>query len=321
MADSGLGGRRRLRDRLEHEQKGVIPGSFVDHWSKPDVKGFLHAMQGRICAYCGMETNALDVEHFRPKGAIEEDAPHDGYWWLAYECSNYLLGCTVCNQRRKRTSFPLLPGATRTTYATRDTISMEQRVLLNPAEDPVEEWLTIDPEDVTGRLIPNPNLGEDEQLRVQYAIDLLGVNLDQAVRGQRSRAYEKAVRAAVEQRWDDLRRSAMRHRPHSLISRIVLQRVAPEYLPSAEEEMTELLALLWRDLARLMHEIQSLRARAKASRPMDERHVHVLAWALVVLQSDPPADPATADTYLEELLKSETTEIRAEVVTLFRTLQ
>src|ERR1700690_2130973 len=109
MADTGVGGRRRLNDRLEYAGK-IIPKSFPPHWTKPDVKGLLHAMQGRICAYCGMSTNGLDVEHFRPKGSIRNDQAHKGYWWLAYEVSNYLLGCTVCNRNRKKTSFPLLLG-------------------------------------------------------------------------------------------------------------------------------------------------------------------------------------------------------------------
>ena len=80
---------------------------------------------------------------FVRRAQIDEDEAHGGYWWLAYECSNYFLGCTVCNRTRKKTSFPLLPGATRCTYTTRDTIASEKRVLLDPAEDPVEEWVTI----------------------------------------------------------------------------------------------------------------------------------------------------------------------------------
>lgn len=139
MADSGPGGRRRLSDRLEYESNRTLPVTFPKHWSRPDVRGLLHAMQGRICAYCGMSTSGLDVEHFRPKGSIEGDEAPGGYWWLAYESSNYFLGCTVCNSKRKRASFPLLPDATRCTYATRVAIASEGRLLLDPAEDPIEE--------------------------------------------------------------------------------------------------------------------------------------------------------------------------------------
>lgn len=323
MADSGPGGRRCLGDRMEYAQTATVPVAFPPYWTRPDVKGLLlHAMQGRICAYCGMSTNGLDVEHFRPKGAIDDDEAHGGYWWLAYECSNYFLDCAVCNRSRKKTAFPLLPGATRCTYDTRDRLAVEKRVLLDPAEDPVEEWLTIGWDDATGKLIPNPDLDAGVRSRVQDAIDLFGLNLDPEVRAQRSKVYEEAARAANEGRWDDLRQSAMRHRPHSLAARIVLQRVAPERLPSAEEEMRDLTGSLWKDLRTLLSEVRSLRARAKAPSPLDERQLNALGWALVILLSDPPAgDTAAADAYLGELLKRETAEVQGEIVALFRVLR
>jgi uncharacterized protein (TIGR02646 family) len=321
MADGGLGGLRRLRDRSEYEQSETIPVSFPSYWARPDVKGLLLAMQGRICAYCAVGTNGLDVEHFRPKGAIEGDEAHGGYWWLAYESSNYFLGCTVCNRTRKRTGFPLLPGTFRCTYNARDTIAEEGRLLLDPAEDPIEEWLTIDAEDVSGKLIPNPSLDPEDKLRVQESIDLLGLNLDPEVRSQRSKAYEMAARAALEQRWDTLRRSAMRHRPNSLAARIVLQRVAPDRLPSAEDEMRDLVDLLWGDLRTLVYELQSLKARGKVPSPVDERQLSALGWALAVLRSDPPAgDTTAADEYFTQLLRREEADIRTEIVTLFREL-
>lgn len=322
MADSGLGGRRQLSDRLQYEQTQAVPVTFPSYWTRADVKGLLHAMQGKICAYCGMSTNGLDVEHFRPKGAVVDEGDRGGYWWLAYECSNYFLGCTVCNRLRKMTSFPLLPGADRCVYDTRDLITAEGRVLVDPAEDPVEEWLTIDPDDVSARLIPSPGLSAGERSRVQDAIDLLGLNLDAEVRTQRSKALEDAARAADEQRWDTLRRSAMRHRPHSLAARIILHRVAPERIPSPEEEMEDLIDALWGELRTLAFEIHDLRTRAKPIRRIDEHQLKALGWALVVLQSDPPAgDSEAATAVLGELLNCEAGEIREEIIALFRELR
>ena len=320
MSESGPAGRRRIDDRLEYDRAGTVPRSFPPLWREPDVKGLLLAMQGSICAYCGSHTTGLDVDHFRPKGAIKDDEAHGGYWWLAYDCSNYFLGCEVCNRRRKGSSFPLLPGASRCTYGMRDTIGAEQRVLLDVAEDPVEEWITIDKDDLTGRLIPDPNLGQAERARVEDAIELFGLNLP-GVRTQRSKVYEAAVRAAVEQRWDDLQRCAMRHQPHSIAARIVLHRGAPDQLPGADEETKDLAESLWRDLRTYTSEIRTRRARGKEPRPMDERQLRALCWALFVLRSDPPSgDPAAVDDYLGELLSRESTEIQPEIVALFRDL-
>ena len=69
MADSGPGGRRRLADRAEYVRTATVPVSFLRTGQSLMSKAFCYAMQGRICAYCGVATNGLDVEHFRPKGA------------------------------------------------------------------------------------------------------------------------------------------------------------------------------------------------------------------------------------------------------------
>jgi len=322
MADGGPGGRQRIADRIQYEESQTVPPSFTSHWTKADVKGLLHAMQGRVCAYCGVIGNGLDVEHFRPKGAIEYEGDHSGYWWLAYECSNLFLSCGVCNRIRKKNRFPLRAGATRCTYSTRDALLTEGRILLDPVVDPVEEWLTIGPDDVTGRLIPNPILDHGERSRVQESIELFGLNLDPEVRSQRSRAYQAAAQAAKEERWDDLRLSAMRHRAHSLTARVILRRVAPEQIPTAKEEFEDLVNTLWKELRTLVDEIRRLRAVGKPIAPTDKKQLQVLAWALAVLRSSPPAgDPTIGDGYLIELLEREGPEIRAEIVALFRDLE
>jgi uncharacterized protein (TIGR02646 family) len=320
MTENGPAGRRRINDRSEHDRAGAVPRSFPPLWTEPDVKGLLLAMQGCICAYCGSHTNGLDVDHFRPKGMLKDDEAHGGYWWLAYDCSNYFLGCPTCNRYRKGNSFPLLPGAARCDYDTRDTIAAEERILLDATIDPVEEWLTIERDDLTARLIPAPILGETQQTRVEYAIEFFGLNLP-GVRTQRSKVYEEAARAAAEQRWDELRRSAMRHRHHSIAARIVLQREAAERLPSPDEETKDLADLLWRDLRTFVSEIRTRRLGGKEPRPMDERQLRALCWALLVLRSDPPSgNPAAVDDYLGELLEREPTEVRTQIVALFRRL-
>jgi len=86
--------------------------------------------------------------------------------------------------------------------------------------------------------------------------------------------------------------------------------------------MRDLVDLLWADLGILVRELQSLKARGKVPSPVDERQLRALGWALAVLRSDPPAgDSATVDGYFAELLRGESAEISAEVLTLFRDLR
>lgn len=62
------------------------------------------------CAYCESPyraVDALDIEHFRPKGGIAEAADHPGYWWLASDWANLLPSCPACNQRRRQVVYRL----------------------------------------------------------------------------------------------------------------------------------------------------------------------------------------------------------------------
>ncbi len=68
-----------------------------------DVKSALRKLFKSKCAYCEFHfIDAMDVEHFRPKGGVEGEPLHPGYWWLALQWDNLLPSCVGCNQRRKQ---------------------------------------------------------------------------------------------------------------------------------------------------------------------------------------------------------------------------
>jgi uncharacterized protein (TIGR02646 family) len=140
LTGDGDGARAAQRNLTRTERR------FVEHWNKPDVRGALLAMQGRICAYCGERITMReggDVDHYRPKGRVIEDPDHGGYWWLAYAFENYLHSCKRCNQGLKKDHFPLRDSARNVRYEARDQLPSEGRLLLHPCEDPVDEWLQV----------------------------------------------------------------------------------------------------------------------------------------------------------------------------------
>lgn len=108
-----------------------------------EVKEQLLAMQQGKCAFCESKITHIaygDVEHFRPKGAVkqEPDGPltQPGYYWLAYEWSNLLLSCQLCNQRHKGNLFPLADPTTRARNHRAD-LGKELPMFINPVdEDP-----------------------------------------------------------------------------------------------------------------------------------------------------------------------------------------
>lgn len=117
------------------------------------------------CAYCETvyaSSAPVDIEHFRPKGAVEGDSAHRGYWWLAMAWANLLPSCIDCNRRRnqptplpsaslvqldagarrfsasrvmlsgKKDAFPI--AGTRARLAT-DSLAGEEALLINPCEE------------------------------------------------------------------------------------------------------------------------------------------------------------------------------------------
>jgi len=281
-----------LKDR-EPAQK---PKTFTGHWTNPDVRGALLAMQGWVCAYCGvdLEQHAFDVEHFRPKGNVTDDPGHEGYWWLAYEFSNYLLSCTACNQKQKIDKFPLLPGGVRATAATRDQVKTELRALIDPAADPVEDLIEIDTSDKLARLRPKPGITPSQEAAVKETIRMLRLNRSLRILRGRLRALERAVGAADNNAVDRLRIRACRHRSHSLAYYQLLASLAPDQAPETAAERDWLIKKLVRALA------QAAKILDNGGDENDERQCAELVWAAAVLLSlGAPVDAALSSANLE----------------------
>jgi len=77
-----------------------------------DVKEALRIIFCGKCAYCETEIGASsgkNVEHYRPKGGVNGDPLHPGYWWLAHNWENLLPACRGCNMAlRQHTVAPTM---------------------------------------------------------------------------------------------------------------------------------------------------------------------------------------------------------------------
>ena len=134
---------------------------FPDHWGKYKHIFAAAQHQGK-CAYCETIVQAGmsgDIEHFRPKAFCQglhspmsrddtggrppkRKTMHEegGYWWLAYDWSNYLYSCSRCNSTWKKNQFPI-QGNRVTQGGKLDT---ERPLLLNPFDDDPEPHLEFD---------------------------------------------------------------------------------------------------------------------------------------------------------------------------------
>lgn len=286
LADTGAGGKKRNAHIEKFNEDESLPKSFPGHWTEPDVRGVLYAMQGRVCAYCGADISeaGIDVEHYRPKGNVLEDPEHGGYWWLAYELTNYMLSCTICNQRQKKDRFPLLDAAQRVRYPQRHLLGTEPKVLLDPVGETVEAMLALDPAAIlNGRIMPNPALGEPAAGRVRQTLEFFRINR-KAPQVRKRRELIKEVQKAVDE--GDLEKAkeyAIRYRQHSLVARLMLEEKAPGALPTPAEELHWLMAELASELLQKIEDVEA------GGGELDVREAKELAWALAAIWKEPPS--------------------------------
>jgi hypothetical protein len=318
---TGSGGKARQDHVDRYIWDGTVPSTISDYpWRQPDVLGLLHAMQGAICAYCGMAPAKLVVDHFRPTGKAAGRAGEPHYWWLAYESSNYFLSCDHCNRDRKGSQFPLESGTVRITWETRADVGNERRVLFDPVEDNVEELLEPEEDTPFCRLVPNRGLGGTVRARVEDVIEFFGLNSNSQVCRCRSQVYRKALIALKDSRWNDLRRLAMPHAEHSLVAWSLLRNFAPEELPTPEDEQRELTAALWEDLAGGIRHSLQLKKRGKTPR-QDTNRLKSFCWALRILSRNPPIGSADSVAgFMVDRLGREDSETQTAILEAFKSL-
>ena len=132
-------------------------------YRQPYVKEAIEKIFSKKCAYCETRyivTQPVDVEHFRPKGAVKVGkAKRLGYYWLASEWTNLLPSCIRCNRSNtylmpnnkkvtmgKANFFPLL-DETRRASKPGDEFN-EKPLLLNPCKDDPSKHLVFTEEGV-----------------------------------------------------------------------------------------------------------------------------------------------------------------------------
>lgn len=108
---------------------------------KTDVFPAVLQLFSEKCSYCETPVISMlaDIDHFRPRASVAEDARHPGYWWLANRWDNIFLACRVCNAA-KSNRFPLEDEKLRAFIVGGEVY--EQPLLLDPtADNPAEHFV------------------------------------------------------------------------------------------------------------------------------------------------------------------------------------
>ncbi|MCU7882748.1 MAG: hypothetical protein KZQ82_00960 [Candidatus Thiodiazotropha sp. (ex Lucinoma annulata)] len=163
-----------------------------DHWGK--LKPWLFALSNGKCWFTEARDIAshMDVEHFRPKKEAKalDGAVREGYWWLAFDYSNFRAAGNVPN-RKKGGWFPLHKSSQCSTYAARCE-EAETPYLLDPIRQADVDLLAFDEE---GNAIPTPDANDWEKERVEISIERLKMNDHDALPQERRRVWQNVSEA------------------------------------------------------------------------------------------------------------------------------
>ncbi|WP_394795777.1 hypothetical protein [Armatimonas sp.] len=143
LALDGVDEMLRLCTRYESgEREFEFDKNLYGHAS---VKIALVEDQHGKCCFCERIVGSdSDVEHFRPKRAVCQESERDmlkpGYYWLAYDWENLFLCCRSCNQRFKRSYFPL-QDKDRRARSHADDLTQESPLFIHPEHDDPEQLI------------------------------------------------------------------------------------------------------------------------------------------------------------------------------------
>lgn len=168
---------RLLRD-LEAAADKAARDDIIDQnkefWGK--LRGWLLNLSYQKCWFSEARAvySVLEVEHFRPKKRCKRQkraAYADGYWWLAFEWTNYRL-CGKVGNAKKGDMFPLAASSPVATY-NGTSILNEIPLLLDPACPGDPDLLDFNED---GEARPHPDADAFTLLRVNTTTEWLNLN-------------------------------------------------------------------------------------------------------------------------------------------------
>lgn len=107
-------------------------------WRDPRIGDWLYDQFHDKCWYSEAQESvtSIHVDHYRPKGRPKDElggATSDGYWWLAFEWSNFRI-CGQLLNIKEGDLFPVVEGP-RCTHDRFVPLQLEAPMLLDPTDD------------------------------------------------------------------------------------------------------------------------------------------------------------------------------------------
>lgn len=133
---------------------GVSTFTFTAAYKSDEVKQALITCQNNKCCFSEAKFTGdyPDVEHFRPKGRVDEyysdNRLYPGYYWLAYKWENLFLSKTRPNTSQKRNFFPLYTEGNRNRNHLGTNI--EEPILIDPGLENPRDFIKFHNDEPVG---------------------------------------------------------------------------------------------------------------------------------------------------------------------------
>lgn len=177
----------KMTDAATPDERAALIEKHQAHWRDDRIRNWLLKQFNDKCWYSEARDTAapIHVDHFRPKGRVtEKDGTHrDGYWWLAFEWTNYRI-CGHFLNVKKNDSFPILEGDC-ATAGNLLSLQLEAPVLIDPLSDSTR-LISFERDEIACKAVPAASIGAADLRRVTDTIEIIGLNRPPALGRKRA---------------------------------------------------------------------------------------------------------------------------------------
>ena len=176
-----------MLEGLPPEERSSFINANGEIWSA--LKAAMAKLSLDKCWYseARIAPSELEIDHFRPKNRVtKSDKPHKGYWWLAFDWTNFRLAYSLINKRRrdprdeniqgKGCYFPLVDEQARVPDTKPAPVNGERPQLIDPSVKADVQLLDYAVED--GKIVERIMASKDElrHHRAKVSIELFHLN-------------------------------------------------------------------------------------------------------------------------------------------------
>ncbi len=167
-----------LRAAQTEEERDALIEKHKSLWRDPRVLGWLLSLFNNKCWYSEAEesVSSYHVDHFRPKGRVTDvgrTAPEAGYWWLAFDWTNYRISGQLFNVK-KSDVFPITSGH-RAAADDPHSLKLEAHALIDPLT-PDACLISFEMDEDACLAVTMPGADQEERRRAEITVDVIGLN-------------------------------------------------------------------------------------------------------------------------------------------------